>query len=172
MRNLRRRFKRPKVPYNTAALEEGRATKRKFGLRRKKEIWTTQETLRRFRQRARELIAIRNKEQETILLEKLFKIGVLEKGASLDDVLGLTVEHFLNRRLQTVVLAKGMAKTARQARQAIVHGHITIDGRIVTFPSYVVAREEEGQIASTFAPPETKKAVPAPEGSEAQEAAS
>jgi len=157
MRRFRKRYKKPKVPFNAAQIQEGKRVKKGYGLRRKKEIWTAQETLRRFRQRARELIAVQNPESEQILLSKLVKIGVLEQGAGLDDVLGLTVENLLSRRLQSIVFNKGMVKTAMQARQAIVHGHVTIEGRKIIFPSYTVDREEETKIVCKFKPKEAPK---------------
>lgn len=145
--------------------------KKKYGLRRKKEIWVTQNTLRRFRQRARELIALQNPEEEKVLIDKLVKIGVVEKGAGLDTVLGLTVDDLLERRLQSIVFSKGMTKTPFQARQAIVHGQVTIDGRKVVFPSYTVAKEEEAAISCSFKPPETpaRGVVKAPPTEEASE---
>jgi len=63
--------------------------------------------------------------------------------ATLDDLLILTPEAFLERRLQTVVFKKGLAKTIKQARQLITHGFIAINGRRVTAPSYMVNLEEE-----------------------------
>jgi len=64
----------------------------------------------------------------------------------LDDVLGLTAENVLERRLQTLVYRKGLAKTLHQARQMVVHGHIAINGRRVTSPGYLVPRDEEDKI--------------------------
>jgi small subunit ribosomal protein S4 len=52
----------------------------------------------------------------------------------------------LERRLQTLVYRLGLAKTIKQARQLITHGHIAIDGRRVTAPSYIVEKEEESKI--------------------------
>ena len=52
----------------------------------------------------------------------------------------------LERRLQTIVWKKGLARTIYQARQLIVHGHIAIAGRRVTSPGYLVSREEEDRI--------------------------
>ncbi len=45
---------------------------------------------------------------------------------------------------------KGLATTLKQARQFIVHGHVSIDGRKVTIPGYLVKRSEEDKI--TFNP--------------------
>jgi len=159
MRKFRKRFKRPKSPYDMQQIKEGKELQKGYGLRRKKEIWIAQETLRGFRQRARELIAVSDPEKEKVLLEKLAKIGLLEKGAGLDNVLGLSVENLLERRLETIVFKSGLAKTPLQARQAIVHGHVRIGGRRITFPSYIVNAEEQGIIKCSFKPPEPPKKV-------------
>ncbi|MEM3608734.1 MAG: 30S ribosomal protein S4, partial [Candidatus Bathyarchaeia archaeon] len=63
-----------------------------------------------------------------------------------DDVLDLTIEDVLERRLQTIVFRKGLAKTIHQARQLITHGHIAIGKQKVTVPSYLVSKDEEDQI--------------------------
>lgn len=154
MRKFKKKFKRPLVRFNTLQIQEGKRVKKLFGLRRSKELWKSEQILREFRQRARQLIAVRDPQNETVLLNRLIKLGMLNEGARLDDVLGLTKESLLERRLQTIVYKKGMAKTPRQARQAIVHGHILITGRKIVFPSYLVNREEEERIVSTFKPPE------------------
>jgi small subunit ribosomal protein S4 len=58
----------------------------------------------------------------------------------------INLEQVLNRRLQTVVHHMGIATTAKQARQFIVHGHIHVEGRTITIPGYLVRRTEEGMI--------------------------
>ena len=52
----------------------------------------------------------------------------------------------MERRLQTIVYKKGLAKTIHHARQLIVHGHIAINGRRVTSPGYIVRRDEEEMV--------------------------
>ena len=69
----------------------------------------------------------------------------------------LTIEDILERRLQTVVFRKGLARTIFQARQLITHGHVTIDGRRVTIPGYIVLREDEAKIVYS---PESAIATP------------
>ena len=69
-----------------------------------------------------------------------------KKDATLDDVLSLTVRDILSRRLQSVVAAKHMARTPKQARQFIVHGHVKVNGKRVNAPSYLVPFEEEDAV--------------------------
>jgi small subunit ribosomal protein S4 len=83
---------------------------------------------------------------ESELLAQLKKKGILQETAVLDNVLDLTIEDILERRLQTIVFRKGLARTTFQARQLITHGHVTIDNRRVTIPGYIVQKEEESKI--------------------------
>jgi small subunit ribosomal protein S4 len=146
MKNVRKKFKRPKAHWETALIKQEKEVVRNYGLRRKKELWKSQEILRRFRERARRLNAVKDKESEKILLDKLKKLGILSKEGTLDEVLALTVDNVLSRRLQTIVFRKGYAKTPMQARQLIAHGHVTVNGRKAKFPSYIISMEEEPSI--------------------------
>ncbi|NPA38167.1 MAG: 30S ribosomal protein S4 [Candidatus Nanohaloarchaeota archaeon] len=145
-----RRFKNhyltPKKMYDKARIIEEKKLKQKYGLRRNKEIWRAKTLLRDFRKRARALIAEENEEERKALFEKLGKYGLLRENAELEDILKLKVEDILERRLQTLVYRKGLAKTPLQARQFIVHGHILINGVRVTVPSYLVKVDEESSI--------------------------
>ena len=55
---------------------------------------------------------------------------------------GITGESLLvllERRLDNVAYRLGFASSPAQARQLVRHGHIAVDGRIVTIPSFLVA---------------------------------
>lgn len=59
------------------------------------------------------------------LLRRLVRIGVLDESRmKLDYVLGLKVEDFLERRLQTQVFKMGLAKSIHHARVLIRQRHI------------------------------------------------
>jgi small subunit ribosomal protein S4 len=146
MKRQKRKFDRPLKLWNKARIEEEKKLLRDYGLRRKHEIWRSEGILRNYRRIARNLEARRDKEKEKILLDKLFKMGLIKRDAGLDDVLALTIEKILDRRLQTLVFKKGLANTLKQARQYIVHGHIAIDSRKIAWPSTVVEVNEEGKI--------------------------
>lgn len=51
---------------------------------------------------------------------------------------GLLLMQFLETRLDNAVYRAGLAKTRPQARQAVSHGHILVNGKKVNVPSYVV----------------------------------
>lgn len=139
----RKTYETPKRPWDKQRLEEEKKLLSNFGLRRKHELWKHMSFLRNVRRKARELLAKRDKEKEHVLLKKLYKLGLIEKNAKLEDALNISIEDVLKRRLQTIVHEKGYAKSINHARQLIVHKHININGRIVAWPSYLVKRDDE-----------------------------
>jgi len=147
MRKLKKKLKTPKSPWDKDRINKENDLMKVYGLRRKREIWKAESSLRSFRRRARNLAAKKDKIQEKILLEKLHEMGLLSKDASLDNVLELTVENLLDRRLQTFVFKAKLANTPKQARQLITHGHITVDGRRIVYPSFLITRSLEKKIS-------------------------
>lgn len=61
--------------------------------------------------------------------------GIAKKSKTLT---GLTFMQICERRLDNVVFRLGFASTRRQARQLVSHGHVTLDGKRVDIPSYLV----------------------------------
>jgi len=147
MRRIRRSYEKPLRPWDKATIERNKKIKKEYGLRRKKEILRAESILRNYRRLARDLAANRDETKEAILMAKLRKFGLVNEGASLDDVLALTINDILERRLQTIVYKKGFAKTPKQARQFIVHGHIALDGHRIRWPSALVPVDKEGSIS-------------------------
>jgi small subunit ribosomal protein S4 len=146
----RKKFDTPRFRWRKDVLQEELKLLGQYGLRNKHELWRHKTTLSKSRGIARTLVS-QNSEQrakmENELLAQLKKKGILQETAVLDNVLDLTIEDILERRLQTIVFRKGLARTSFQARQIITHGHISIDGRRVTIPGYIVPKEEEPKIA-------------------------
>jgi small subunit ribosomal protein S4 len=149
----RRKYEKPKHPWEGARIKAENELIKKYGLKNKKELWRAQSLLRNFRQRSRTLQAkvrykdLQAEKEKDELLRKLGTMGLLPlEGATLNDVLSLDVEAILSRRLQTVTYIKGLAHTTKQARQLIVHGHTAVGDRKVTIPGYLVKRDEENMI--------------------------
>jgi small subunit ribosomal protein S4 len=146
----RKKYDTPRFPWRIDILQEELKLLGQYGLRNKHELWRHETMLSNFRGIARSLIGRvpqERKKMEGELLARLKKLGVLPETAVLDNILDLTVENLLERRLQTIVFRKGLAKTIHQARQLITHGHVAIGNRRVTVPSYIVTKEDESQIA-------------------------
>lgn len=148
----RKHYQTPSHPWDGARISEENMIIRKYGLKNKRELWKIQTILRNLRRQARELQArLRTSDEQAImerdaLIERLMRQGLLSSKDDLNDVLSLEVEALLSRRLQTQIYLKGMARTVKQARQLIVHGHIGVDGRKVTVPSYQVGYTETALI--------------------------
>ena len=151
----KKKYVTPKRPWDADRLQREIYLIGTYGLRNKRELWRAETLLSKIRAQARRLLAappdVRSR-QESALLSRLVRLGLLKEGATLDDVLSLKVEDILERRLQTIVWRKNLAKTIHQARQMIVHGHVTIRGRVVDRPSYMVSKEEEQFVQLRVAP--------------------
>jgi small subunit ribosomal protein S4 len=152
----RRKYETPRFPWRTDVLQAELKLLGQYGLRNKRELWRHETMLSRFRGTARSILAMPTEEGEklkTQLLNRLNRLGILPENAVLDNVLDMAIGDILERRLQSLVFQKGLAKSVYQARQLISHGHIAIDGRKVTAPSYLVLRDEEANVnyASTSA---------------------
>jgi len=144
-------YETPNHPFQGERIAEEHGLLDTYGLKNKEELWRVQSQLRSFRREARDLLgsaqtADAAEEAGAEFLARLKRIGVLDEGDELDDILSLEINDVLERRLQTVAYRKGLANTTQQARQFIVHGHVTVDGARVTRPSYTVDVDEEDAI--------------------------
>lgn len=148
-KKARKQYDRPRSPWRADQLAQELYLLGTFGLRNKRELWKVQTQLSAVRKQARTLLAataeVRARD-ETKLLDSLRRKGLIGEAATLDDILSLTVEDELGRRLQTMVFKKGMALSPLHARQLIVHGHVAVNGRVITIPGYAVGAKEEGAI--------------------------
>lgn len=149
-KKFRKKYSTPAHPWNKTVIEEERTIVREFGLGNKKEILRASSFLKKYKDIAKRLIADPSaqaaKEKEQVL-GKLHRLGLLQSGAVLDDILGLQLSHILERRLQSVIYRKGLARTMKQARQFITHRHILVGDKEITAPSYLLTTEEEATLA-------------------------
>ena len=144
-------YNTPSHPWQKVRIEEERALIHQYGLRNKREIWKANTKVREMRRQARKLTAQANDSQSQkekgLLLAKLNRLGMLEKESALEDVLRMTPENILDRRLQTQVYLQGLSSTVKQARQLIVHGHISIEGAVTRVPGMIVTKLQEKNIS-------------------------
>lgn len=71
------------------------------------------------------------------VMEKQFR-KLYEEATRKDGVTGLNLIQYLERRLENVVYRLGFAKTRRQSRQIVSHGHVAVNGRKVNIASFRV----------------------------------
>lgn len=147
-RKSRKSFRRPRKIWNSDQLSAELYIIGSYGLRNKRELWKAQTKVANFRNQARTLLALTledRQEKESLLLSFLNRLG-LTSTASLDDILNLKIEDILERRLQTIVMRKMGIKSPFQARQVVIHGHVSIGNRKVNLPGYLVKKEDESKI--------------------------
>ena len=148
-RKIRKLYKPPRNPWVSDQLSQELNLLGVYGLRTKRELWKAQTMLSTVKKTARNMLSAAPEVRavrEPELLNSLNTLG-LASDATLDDVLGLTVENILDRRLQSLVLKKGFANSIHHARQVITHRHVVIGSQIVTIPSYLVKNNEEDSIS-------------------------
>lgn len=105
--------------------------------------YTTKESKRQPSRRRKESeygLQLREKQKAKFIygvLEKQFR-SYFKRAKALKGVTGENLLTILESRLDNVVFRLGFARTRKEARQTVTHGHITVNGRRVDVPSYRV----------------------------------
>ncbi|HIH24410.1 TPA: 30S ribosomal protein S4 [Candidatus Woesearchaeota archaeon] len=149
IKRFKKKYTTPMHPWNATRIGLEREIKRKYGVANKAEIWKMESKLTSFKDQAKQLLtrtdAQAAKELEQMKL-RMVSLGLIKASGVMDDILGLQLRDIMNRRLQTLVLKKRLARSVKHARQLIVHEHISVGGKKITSPSYLVLVSEEGSI--------------------------
>ena len=101
------------------------------------------------------------------LCEKQFR-GYFEKAENMRGITGENILILLERRLDNVVFRMGIGSSRDQARQLVTHATITVNGKCVNIPSYlvkkgdVIAVKETKQDKTFFKALKEEKAVTMP----------
>lgn len=90
--------------------------------------------------------------------------GYYTKAMKIDGVTGDNLMMLLETRLDNVVFRLGFARTRKEARQTVRHGHIMVNGKRVDIPSYHVKAEDVVSVA-----PKAKDLLPIKEAIVASE---
>ena len=146
MIKLKKTYAKPMRPWEKQRILEEQKLIQNYGFKNKREIWKIKAKIARIRKQAKSLVSIRTKQQErqkNQLLISLYNYGLISKGATIEDVLGLRINDLCERRLQTILIKKRLANTPKQARQLTAHGHAFIGDKKVSSPSRLVKLTEE-----------------------------
>jgi small subunit ribosomal protein S4 len=148
-RKARKKYRTPGHPWKKERLEEENQLAIEYGLKNKKEIWIMNTILSNYAQKSKKLVtmfSVQAEKEKLQLIKKLKKLALLKESDGFEDILSITIKDIMERRLQTLVHRKGLAKTMKQARQFIVHSHIMVGDKKIKSPSYLLSVEEESKI--------------------------
>jgi small subunit ribosomal protein S4 len=80
------------------------------------------------------------------MLEKQFSL-FFKRALRMPGITGENLFVLLERRLDNVVYRLRFATSRSQARQLVLHGHVCVNGKKITIPSYIVDPDNEVSIA-------------------------
>jgi len=126
--------------WNKPVLTEEKRLLISFGLRNKKELQKVYYLISKIKKIKEESFDYCDKKQ------KLIKEGLLTEANSLLDI---TVESFLNRRLQTIVANKKKI-AMKHSRQLITHGHVKLNNIKLKSPSQILKLEQDDKLDINF----------------------
>ena len=112
------------------AMEKRPVVHGQHGLARKKE--KEYGTQLREKQKVKRAYGLQEKQFHTLYVK-----AANSKGRTGDNLLS-----YLERRLDNVVYRMGIADSRSEARQLVSHGHITVNGKSVNIPSYLVEKND------------------------------
>jgi len=148
IKKIRKKYSKPSHPWRIERITEESAICKEYGIPKRTELWKVIAKLESFKNQAKTLSAKNDKQAEKErhnLVKRLESLGLIQT-STLDAILSINIKDVLNRRLQTIVFKKGFTKSMKQARQMIIHGHILVNQKTITSPSYFVRVTEEGSI--------------------------
>lgn len=155
-KNFSKRAKTPGNPFEKERLIRETQLLGTYGLKNKHELWVMDKIFAKDKERARTILTSTNPRDIPIkgryLLNKLMRYGIIsgvdlcdkqEVVSGLNKVLDLTINHYLERRLQFRVFAAGLAKSVHHARLLIGTRRVAIKDQIVDAPGFMVMAENE-----------------------------
>lgn len=138
----RKKFVSHKKRWDKETIVDEKVLVTDYALKNKKEIRKIEFIISKYKDIAKELnrsTETKQSERAQQFIGNLQKMGYLTlEQNTLDDVLGLELRNFLERRLSNILYKRKLARSPRQARQFVVHGHVQVGGKVVTSPSFFV----------------------------------
>jgi len=148
-----KRYNRPRKLYDVALMKSENALIKKYGLKSRREVWKADFIIGKIRNIAKTLITASEKDKTEFINRQAAKGFNV---SSIADILALSKEDCLKRRLQSIVVAKKITTTYKHARQLITHRHIKILGSKIDSPAHLTTIEEENSIDTDLSIPAKK----------------
>merc|ERR1711861_94395 len=122
LRNFSKTSKRPRRSYDKERLDAELKLIGTYGLKNKREIWRVRLALAKIRATARTLLTKDEKDPQRIfegqaLMRRMIRYGILDEDKQ-------RLDYVMERRLQTLVFKRGLAKSIHHARVLIRQRHI------------------------------------------------
>src|SRR3989344_7365388 len=149
-KKLKKKYSTPAHPWNKKTIELEKLLVKEFGLKKKKEIHIANSFLKKYKNIAKALIADKSAQgltEKKQVLTKLQRYGFIQADAELDQILSIELKDILERRLQSIVCRRGLAKTMNQARQFITHRQVMVGTKEITSPSYLTTTTEAESVS-------------------------
>ncbi|MEK6885677.1 MAG: 30S ribosomal protein S4 [Nanoarchaeota archaeon] len=148
-----KRYNRPRKLYDIALIKSENDLIKKYGLKSRREVWKADFAIGKIRNIAKTLITASDKDKDEFVKRQTAKGFNV---SSIADVLALSKEDYLKRRLQSIVVAKKITATYKHARQLITHRHIKVLGHKIDSPAHLTTIEEENSIDTDLSIPARK----------------
>ena len=149
-RKIRKKYQKPEHPWQKDRIVEELKLKKEYSLSNKKEIWKFDTLLKKYKDQAKKLIAMQGEQadkERREMMDKLKSYGLISPGnETYDTIFSLQLKDVLERMLSTIIFKKGLARSTKQARQFIVHGHVMIGDKKLSSPTYLVPIKQESMI--------------------------
>jgi len=146
-------YNRPKKMFDKKIMSEEQALVKRYGLKNRREVWKAGFAIGKIRDIAKKLIGGSDEDKEKFVKQQKEKGFPVE---TIADVLALNTEDYLKRRLQSILVKKGLCTKPKQARQFITHKHVSINKNIINAPSHLTTAKEEQEINLDIALPAKK----------------
>ena len=148
-KKVKKTYTTPRHPWQKSRIDEEKIIVREYALKNKKEVYKYNSKLKNMVNHYKvlnTLLTEQSQKEQDELFAKAVRYGLLKADEDISHLLNLKIKDILERRLQSVVLKKKLARTMKQARQFITHRHILVSGVVIDAPGYLVSVSDEANI--------------------------